>query len=175
MSTDAAGPAPAPDAIHFFTRPGCPFSAYLSHRLRRLGLPLEYHDIWVDRDAAAFVRSVAGGDETVPTVVVGDVTLVAPRVRQVVAVTTDRAPHLLPDRGSADELPTPERPPARRSVREVIAPRRGSRVGPSRRGPVAAAGRRLPPVELCRAEGEAIELGAFLERSLLVVAIRYYG
>ena len=147
MSTDAAGPAPAPDAIHFFTRPGCPFSAYLSHRLRRLGLPLEYHDIWVDRDAAAFVRSVAGGDETVPTVVVGDVTLVAPRVREVIAVTTDRAPHLLRDQGSAD----------------------GSR------RPVAAAGRRLPSVELCRAEGETIELGAFLERSLLVVAIRYYG
>lgn len=36
-------------------------------------------------------------------------------------------------------------------------------------------GRRLPPVELRRASGEPIELGAFLERSLLVVAIRYYG
>lgn len=33
----------------------------------------------------------------------------------------------------------------------------------------------LPPIELQRATGEAVELGAFLERTLLVVAIRYYG
>jgi hypothetical protein len=33
----------------------------------------------------------------------------------------------------------------------------------------------LPPVELQTADGEEIELGAFLERMLLVVAIRYYG
>ena len=36
-------------------------------------------------------------------------------------------------------------------------------------------GDKLPPVELETAEGETIELGAFLERTLLVVAIRYYG
>jgi hypothetical protein len=34
---------------------------------------------------------------------------------------------------------------------------------------------RLPTVELETAAGETIELGAFLERTLLVVAIRYYG
>lgn len=33
----------------------------------------------------------------------------------------------------------------------------------------------LPPIELQRATGEPVELGAFLERTLLVVAIRYYG
>jgi hypothetical protein len=33
----------------------------------------------------------------------------------------------------------------------------------------------LPAVELETADGEPIELGAFLERMLLVVAIRYYG
>jgi len=36
-------------------------------------------------------------------------------------------------------------------------------------------GDRLPPVHLVTADGAAIELGAFLERTLLVVAIRYYG
>lgn len=36
-------------------------------------------------------------------------------------------------------------------------------------------GDRLPPIELARADGSPIELGAFLDRTLLVVAIRYYG
>lgn len=86
-----------PPAIRFYTRPGCPFSAVLSRQLRRRGLPLEFHDIWLDRDAAAFVRSVAGGNETVPTVVVGDAALVNPSVRRVLAATAEHAPHLLPD------------------------------------------------------------------------------
>ncbi len=33
----------------------------------------------------------------------------------------------------------------------------------------------LPLVALERATGAEVELGAFLERTLLVVAIRYYG
>lgn len=36
-------------------------------------------------------------------------------------------------------------------------------------------GGRLSPVELRTATGEAVELGAHLERRLLVVALRYYG
>lgn len=36
-------------------------------------------------------------------------------------------------------------------------------------------GDRLPPVELERADGSPVELGEFLDRLLLVVAIRYYG
>ena len=36
-------------------------------------------------------------------------------------------------------------------------------------------GDRLPTVDLLTAGGNAVELGAFLERTLLVVAIRYYG
>jgi hypothetical protein len=33
----------------------------------------------------------------------------------------------------------------------------------------------LGPIEFHRATGEAVELGAFLDRMLLTVAIRYYG
>ncbi|HUV11760.1 MAG TPA: hypothetical protein VMX12_12355 [Acidimicrobiia bacterium] len=33
----------------------------------------------------------------------------------------------------------------------------------------------LGTIELEQASGDTIELGAFLERTLLVVAIRYYG
>ncbi len=36
-------------------------------------------------------------------------------------------------------------------------------------------GDRLPTVGLQRSDGSPIELGAFLERTLIVVAIRYYG
>lgn len=69
--------------VHFYTRRGCPFSLVLSAKLRRRGVPLEVHDIWADDDAAAFVRSVAHGNETVPTVMVGDTVLVAPSARRV--------------------------------------------------------------------------------------------
>lgn len=102
----SAVPSPGPTtpvAIGFYTRPGCPFSASLSRGLRRRGLPVEYRDIWKDRDAAAFVRSVARGTETVPTVVIGEVVLVNPSVRTVVAATAEHAPHLLPEPGGEAE------------------------------------------------------------------------
>jgi glutaredoxin len=41
--------------------------------------------IWRDPDAAAFVRSVASGNETVPTVVIGGQSVVNPPPRVVVA------------------------------------------------------------------------------------------
>ena len=99
MSSDPSPDAPdrEPRALEFYTRPGCPFSAALLRQLRRRGLPLEVHDIWADRDAAAFVRSVARGNETVPTVVVGDAAFVNPSTRQVLAATAAHAPHLLPE------------------------------------------------------------------------------
>ncbi len=93
------------EAIQFFTRPGCGFSASLRRRLRRLDLPVEYHDIWSDPSAAAFVRSVARGNETVPTVVIGDVVLVAPGMRQVIAAAEAHAPQLLPP-GAANRRPS---------------------------------------------------------------------
>ena len=40
-------------------------------------------NIWDDPSAAAFVRSVTGGDETVPTVVIGTTTMVNPSPRAV--------------------------------------------------------------------------------------------
>jgi mycoredoxin len=41
-------------------------------------------NIWEDPAAAAFVRSVAGGNETVPTLVVNGEAMVNPSPRQVV-------------------------------------------------------------------------------------------
>ena len=48
-------------------------------------------------DDAAVVRHFAHGNETVPTVVIGDVGLVNPSVRQVAAHLREHAPHLLPE------------------------------------------------------------------------------
>lgn len=54
-----------------YARPGCSFCLRL--RVVLLGAPQPvWVDIWDDPDAAAFVRSVNDGDETVPTVVVDD-------------------------------------------------------------------------------------------------------
>ncbi len=70
-------------AVVVYWRPGCPFCSMLRAGLRRHGVPFREVDIWADPDAAAFVRSVARGNETVPTVTVGDVALVNPSAGEV--------------------------------------------------------------------------------------------
>ena len=61
--------------------------------------PLRYDtvNIWEDEEAAAFVRSVADGNETVPTVRVGDVALVNPTASQLLQAAAEHAPGALPD------------------------------------------------------------------------------
>lgn len=93
-----------PDAIDLYRRSGCVWCVSLERSLDRAGIPYRTRDIWEDPDAAAFVRSVARGNETVPTVVVGDRALVNPSGREVVDALRDQAPHLLPD---GDELAKP--------------------------------------------------------------------
>lgn len=86
-----------PDAITFYWRPGCGFCMGLERGLSRLGLPLDKRNIWDDPDAAATVRSIANGNETVPTLVIGEAQLVNPSVDKVLAAVRDQAPHLEPD------------------------------------------------------------------------------
>lgn len=69
-----------------YWRPGCPFCSMLRSGLRRAGVEFREVNIWEDPDAAAFVRSVARGNETVPTVTVGSVSLVNPSAREVAAL-----------------------------------------------------------------------------------------
>ena len=85
------------EAITFYWRPGCGFCMRLDRGLSRLGVPLVKQNIWDEPDAAAFVRSVANGSETVPTVVVGDQAMVNPSLDLVVAALHQHAPHLVPD------------------------------------------------------------------------------
>lgn len=60
--------------------------------LRRAGVEFDEVDIWSDPAAAEFVRSVAGGCETVPTVTVGDEALVNPPAPAVVALAFGEGP-----------------------------------------------------------------------------------
>lgn len=68
----------------FYWRPGCPvLHVTLRRGLRRRGIPFEAVNIWEDPDAAARVRAAAQGNETVPTIVIGEHSLVNPTAAQV--------------------------------------------------------------------------------------------
>lgn len=114
--TDASRPAGAPPPtgaddepatpVTVYWRPGCGFCGSLLRGLERSGVAFDRVDIWQDEAGAAFVRSVAGGNETVPTVRVVDVALVNPSAVEVLREVQERAPDHLPD---DLELPEPGR------------------------------------------------------------------
>lgn len=78
--------------ITVYWRKGCGFCKVLRARLRRAGVRFDEVDIWQDRAAAAFVRSVADGNETVPTVRIGQRTLVNPSAADVISLARSHAP-----------------------------------------------------------------------------------
>lgn len=85
------------DAVHFYWRPGCGFCAMLRRGLDKAGIETVDHNIWDTPDDASIVRHYANGNETVPTIVVGNVGLVNPSAKQVAEHLSTNAPHLLPD------------------------------------------------------------------------------
>jgi glutaredoxin len=73
-----------PDKVlDFYWREGCWFCATLIRELNDAGAMINKMNIWEHPEHAAFVRSVANGNETVPTVVIGSVVLVNPDVQDV--------------------------------------------------------------------------------------------
>lgn len=88
-------PGDTPTVIELYWRPGCPFCMVLRARLASTGLPLREVNIWDDPDAAARVRAVAGGNETVPTVFVGEHVMVNPSANRVMAAVREHAPGVL--------------------------------------------------------------------------------
>jgi mycoredoxin len=68
-----------------YWRPGCGFCAALERRLNKAELTFDKRNIWENPDDAAFVRSVARGNETVPTLVVKGTPMVNPSLEDVVA------------------------------------------------------------------------------------------
>ena len=67
----------------------------LKSKLRRAGVRAEEINIWEVPEGAAFVRSVTGGDETVPTVRLWDEVIVNPSPRLIVAEIRRRAPEFV--------------------------------------------------------------------------------
>lgn len=77
------GPAPVVDV---YWRAGCPFCFRLRHALVWARVPVNWHNIWADADAAAYVRAAALGNETVPTVTVAGRTFVNPAPADLLAM-----------------------------------------------------------------------------------------
>ncbi|ETA66285.1 glutaredoxin domain-containing protein [Haloechinothrix halophila] len=93
-------------AVDFYWRPGCPFCMMLRAKLLRVDLPVREINIWEAPDAADRVRSVAGGNETVPTVFIGEHALVNPSLKELLSAVRTHAPEIAP--------PEPERTGLRR-------------------------------------------------------------
>ena len=52
--------------VEVLRRPGCPFCVRLRVDLKLRRVRATWRNIWEDQEAREFVRSVNGGDETVP-------------------------------------------------------------------------------------------------------------
>ena len=74
--------------VTVYWRPGCGFCYSLLARLETTDLVYRTVNIWEDETARAFVRSVADGNETVPTVTVGARALVNPPLAAVIEAAT---------------------------------------------------------------------------------------
>ncbi|MDH3707575.1 MAG: NrdH-redoxin [Acidimicrobiia bacterium] len=83
--------------IEYYWRPGCPFCMRLESKLGRYDIPLVRRNIWENADDAARVRSVANGNESVPTVIIGQRAMVNPSADEVMSVLSEAAPALVPD------------------------------------------------------------------------------
>jgi glutaredoxin-like protein len=81
--------------VTVFWRPGCPWCVRLRRGLRRAGISVNEVNIWENSAAAAEVRSLTGGNETVPTVKVGEALMINPSVRRVINEISMQAPQLL--------------------------------------------------------------------------------
>jgi len=90
------------DLVTVYWRPGCPYCSALRRGLRRAGLVTAEANIWTDPLAADTVRSAAGGNETVPTVVVAGAALVNPKVRAVLDAVRNVAPERVAGMNSAE-------------------------------------------------------------------------
>lgn len=81
----------APEAVTVYYRPGCGYCLRLRASLGSRARRARWVDIWADPDAAAYVRSVNGGDATVPTVVLEGVPHTNPSPATVRAALEHRA------------------------------------------------------------------------------------
>ncbi len=98
MVDDTSLPDGAPeDRIDLYWRPGCGFCSMLQRKLDKLGIDRIEHNIWDDPSDAEIVRQHANGNETVPTIVIGDRSFVNPSAGELVAYLSVHHPDLLPE------------------------------------------------------------------------------
>lgn len=71
------------ETIVMYWRPGCGFCAALERQLVGAQLTFDKRNIWDSADDAAYVRSVADGNEIVPTVVVNGTAMVNPSLADI--------------------------------------------------------------------------------------------
>lgn len=90
-----ANPSTQTSGVVVYWRPGCPYSIKLRTQLRLTRLKYTEINIWESPDAAAYVRSVADGNETVPTVDVAGHPMVNPSLRQLLSAAREHAPQSL--------------------------------------------------------------------------------
>jgi mycoredoxin len=83
------------DEVVIYWRPNCMFCLDLLLRLTFTRLRYRKVNIMNDPGARAFVRSVAAGNETVPTAVVAGRALVNPSKRQLIEAVRTHAPQAL--------------------------------------------------------------------------------
>lgn len=83
-----------------YWRPGCPYCTRLRLGRGSAAVPAEWVNIWEDQAAVAALRDITGGDETVPTVVVGTKVMVNPSALQVIAAVRDGRPGIVPAAGA---------------------------------------------------------------------------
>lgn len=78
---NAASPLSSPDAVDVYWRPGCGYCSRLMRVFDQSGVVVRSHNIWEDAAARRFVREHNDGDETVPTIAVGDQVVTNPSPR----------------------------------------------------------------------------------------------
>jgi mycoredoxin len=81
--------------VILYWRPGCPYCVRLRRGLQRAGASVVEVNIWEKPSGAAAVRAVTGGDETVPTLVVGYEPLVNPSIGRALESIRSYAPGLI--------------------------------------------------------------------------------
>ena len=84
------------DEIVVYWRPGCLSCAALLRQLDKRGVAHRRVNIWDDPSGAEVVRAAANGNETVPTVAVGPVTVVNPDVHAVLSLAADHVSEAVP-------------------------------------------------------------------------------
>lgn len=74
------------DSVIMYSTVWCGYCQRLKAQMQRAGIPFTEVDIEADRDSAAFVASINGGNEVVPTLKFPDgTTLTNPPIAEVIA------------------------------------------------------------------------------------------